>query len=134
MWSLFLSAKIYETQNYIFTNLKSSLKWKWSYHRRCKIKTRRIALKKISSHNISMEELKDLAKSWNFFQTIKRFRYFVKTMSDEDFTFAVRQTSEQILDKKKDTINPFFKNARWWKFIKKNGDLYIKNNERFKYK
>lgn len=75
---------------------------KISYHRRRKIKTRRIALRDLILRGI--EEPKDLANELNVtVPTIKRDLKALKTMSDEDFTFQTRQTSQEILNKK-DTI------------------------------
>jgi transcriptional antiterminator len=72
---------------------------KISYHRRRKIKTRRIALRDLILRGI--EEPKDLAKELNVtIPTIKRDLDALKTMSEEDFTFETRQTSQEILDKK----------------------------------
>jgi len=75
---------------------------KISYHRRRKIKTRRIALRDLILRGI--EDPKDLAKELKVtVPTIKRDLEALKTMSEEDFTFETRQTSQEILDKK-DTI------------------------------
>ncbi len=75
---------------------------KISYHRRRKIKTRRIALRDLILRGI--EDPKDLAEELKVtVPTIKRDLEALKTMSDEDFTFQTRQTSEEILEKK-DTI------------------------------
>jgi DeoR/GlpR family transcriptional regulator of sugar metabolism len=75
---------------------------KISYHRRRKIKTRRIALRDLISQG--MEDPKQLAKELNVtVPTIKRDLEALKTMNEEDFTFQTRQTSQEILDKK-DTI------------------------------
>jgi len=72
---------------------------KISYHRRRKIKTRRIAIRDLISRGI--EEPKELAKELEvILPTIKRDLEALKTMSEEDFTFQKRATSEQILDKK----------------------------------
>ena len=72
---------------------------KISYHRRRKIKTRRIALRDLISQGI--EEPKDLAKELKVtIPTIMRDLEALKTMSEEDFTFTTRQTSQEILDKK----------------------------------
>jgi transcriptional antiterminator len=72
---------------------------KISYHRRRKIKTRRIALRDLILRGI--EEPKDLAKELKVtIPTIKRDLDALKTMSEEDFTFETRQTSQEILDKK----------------------------------
>ena len=75
---------------------------KISYHRRRKIKTRRIALRDLILQG--MNDPKDLAKELKVtIPTIKKDLEALKTMSNEDFTFATRQTSQEILDKK-DTI------------------------------
>lgn len=75
---------------------------KISYHRRRKIKTRRIAIKEYILKGI--EDPKELAKELKVtLPTIKKDLEALKTMSDEDLTFAKRQTSKEILDKK-DTI------------------------------
>lgn len=75
---------------------------KISYHRRRKIKIRRIALRDLILRGIN--ESKDLAKELKVtIQTIKRDLEAIKTMSEEDFTFETRETSQEILDKK-DTI------------------------------
>lgn len=75
---------------------------KISYHRRRKMKTRRIALRDLILRGI--EDLKDLAYELKVtVPTIKRDIEALKTMSDEDFTFQTRQTSQEILEKK-DTI------------------------------
>ena len=72
---------------------------KISYHRRRKIKTRRIALRDLISQGV--EEPKDLAKELKVtIPTIMRDLEALKTMSEEDFTFTTRQTSQEILDKK----------------------------------
>lgn len=75
---------------------------KISYHRRRKIKTRRIALRDLILQGI--EDPKDLAKELKVTEpTIKRDLEALKIMSEENFTFETRQTSQEILDKK-DTI------------------------------
>lgn len=72
---------------------------KISYHRRRKIKTRRIAIRDLILQGI--ENPIDLAKELKVtVSTIKRDLEAMKTMSEEDFTFATRQTSQEILDKK----------------------------------
>ena len=72
---------------------------KISYHRRRKIKTRRIALRELLLRGV--QEPKDLAKELNVtVQTIKKDLDAIKTMSEKDFTFETRQTSQDILDKK----------------------------------
>lgn len=75
---------------------------KISYHRRRKIKTRRIALRDLMLKG--MEDPKELAKELKVtVPTIKKDLEALKTMSEEDFTFETRQTSGEILEKK-DTI------------------------------
>ena len=75
---------------------------KISYHRRRKIKIRRIAIRDLIEKGI--EDPKDLAKELKVtVPTIKRDLEALKTMSEEDLTFRTKQTSEQILEKK-DTI------------------------------
>lgn len=75
---------------------------KISYHRRRRMKTRRIAIRKLIQRGI--EEPKDLARELKVtVQTIKRDLEAMKTMVEEDFTFQKKQTSQEILDKK-DTI------------------------------
>ena len=72
---------------------------KISYHRRRKIKIRRIALRDLILRGI--EDPKDLAKELNVtVPTIKRDLEALKTMREEDLTFETRQTSQEILDKK----------------------------------
>jgi len=72
---------------------------KISYHRRRKIKTRRIAIRNLILGGI--EDPKDLAKELKVtIPTIKKDLDALKTMSEEDLTFEVRQTSQDILDKK----------------------------------
>lgn len=72
---------------------------KISYHRRRKIKTRRIALRELINRGI--EEPKDLAKELKVtVPTIKRDLEALETMSEEDFTFQKKSTSQQILEKK----------------------------------
>ena len=93
---------------------------KISYHRRRKIKTRRIALRDLILRGI--EEPKDLAKELKVtLQTIKRDLEAIKTMSEEDFTFENRQTSQEILDKK-DTILKMLDDENYYT---ENGDLNI---------
>ena len=72
---------------------------KISYHRRRKIKNRRIALRELLQRGI--EEPKDLAKELKVtLPTIKKDLEALKTMSEEDLTFQTRQTSQEILNKK----------------------------------
>lgn len=70
-----------------------------SYHRRKKIKTRRIALSKLIKDGI--EDPKELA---NFLKvtlpTIKKDIEALKTMTIEDLTFKTKASSEDILEKK----------------------------------
>ncbi|KAB7883059.1 hypothetical protein [Poseidonibacter ostreae] len=75
---------------------------KISYHRRRKIKTRRIALDKLIKDGI--EEPKELAELLKVtIPTIKRDIEELKTMSKSDLTFKTKESSQQILEKK-DTI------------------------------
>lgn len=93
---------------------------KISYHRRRKIKTRRIALRDLVSQG--MNNPKDLAKELKVtIPTIKKDLEALKTMSNEDFTFATRQTSQEILDKK-DTILKMLDDENYYT---QNGDLNI---------
>lgn len=93
---------------------------KISYHRRRKIKTRRIALRDLILRGI--ENPKDLAKELKVTEpTIKRDLEALKTMSKEDFTFETRQTSQEILDKK-DSILKMLDDE---KYYNENGDLNI---------
>jgi DeoR/GlpR family transcriptional regulator of sugar metabolism len=93
---------------------------KISYHRRRKIKTRRIALRYLISQG--MTDPKDLAKELKVtIPTIKKDLEALKTLSDEDFTFATRQTSQEILDKK-DTILKMLDDENYYT---QNGDLNI---------
>lgn len=72
---------------------------KISYHRRRKIKTRRIAIRELMSKGI--ENPIDLAKELKVtVPTIKKDLEAMKTMSEDDFTFATKQTSQEILNKK----------------------------------
>lgn len=93
---------------------------KISYHRRRKMKTRRIALRDLILSGI--EEPKDLAKELKVtVQTIKRDLEALKTMSDEDFTFQTRQTSKELLEKK-DTILKMLDDEEYYT---SNGDINI---------
>lgn len=93
---------------------------KISYHRRRKIKTRRIALRDLILKGI--EDPKDLAKELKVtIATIKRDLDSLKTMSEEDFTFNTRQTSQEILDKK-DMILKILDDENYYN---ENGDLNI---------
>ncbi len=76
---------------------------KISYHRRRKMKTRRIAIRDLILQGI--EDPNDLAKELKVtVQTIKRDLEAMKTMSEEDFTFAKRDSSQEILDKKDEIL------------------------------
>jgi len=93
---------------------------KISYHRRRKMKTRRIALRDLILQGI--EDPKDLAKELKVtMPTIKRDLEALKTMSEEDFTFETRQTSQEILDKK-DTILQMLDNEEYYN---DNGEINI---------
>ena len=75
---------------------------KISYHRRRKIKTRRIAIRDLISRGI--EDPKELSKQLKVtVPTIKKDLEALKTMSEEELSFNIRQTSQSMLDKK-DTI------------------------------
>ncbi len=93
---------------------------KISYHRRRKIKTRRIALRDLILRGIN--EPKELAKELKVtVPTIKRDLEALKTMSEEQFTFQTRQSSQEILDKK-DTILRMLDNEEYYN---ENGDINI---------
>ena len=93
---------------------------KISYHRRRKIKTRRIALRDLILKGI--EDPKDLAKELKVtVQTIKRDLEALETMSKEDFIFETRQTSQEILDKKETILNMLDDEA----YYKENGEINI---------
>lgn len=67
------------------------------------MKNRRIAIKELISNGI--EDPKELAKELKVtVPTIKRDLEAMKTMSEEDFTFQKRQTSQEILDKKDEIL------------------------------
>ena len=77
---------------------------KISYHRRRKIKTRRIALRDLLNQGV--ENPVDLAKKLKVtIPTIKRDLEAIKTMTEEDFTFQKKQTSQEILDKKETILS-----------------------------
>ena len=93
---------------------------KISYHRRRKIKTRRIALRDLILQGI--EDPKELAKELKVtLPTIKRDLEALKTMSQEDFTFKQKQTSKEILEKK-DTILQMLDDEEYYT---ENGDINI---------
>ncbi len=76
---------------------------KISYHRRRKMKTRRIAIRELISNGI--DDPKDLAKELKVtVPTIKRDLQAMETMTEEDFSFQKRQTSQEILDKKDEIL------------------------------
>ena len=90
---------------------------KISYHRRRKIKTRRIAIRDLILRGI--EDPKDLAKELQVtLPTIKRDLEALKTMSDEDLTFETRQTSQEILNKKDMILKMLYKEKNYYE----NGD------------
>ncbi|WP_228156440.1 hypothetical protein [Arcobacter caeni] len=69
-----------------------------------------------------IENPKDLAKELKVTEpTIKRDLEALETMSEEDFTFETRQTSQEILDKK-DSILKMLDDE---KYYNENGDLNI---------
>ncbi len=69
-----------------------------------------------------IEDPKDLAKELKVTEpTIKRDLEALKTMSEEDFTFETRQTSQEILDKK-DTILQMLDNEEYYN---DNGEINI---------
>jgi len=93
---------------------------KISYHRRRKIKTRRIALRDLILRGI--EDPKDLAKKLKVtVPTIKKDLEALKTMTEEDFTFEKRQTSQEILDKK-ETILQMLDDENYYN---ENGEINI---------
>lgn len=93
---------------------------KISYHRRRKIKTRRIAIRELISNGI--DDPKELAKELNVtVPTIKRDLEAMKTMSEDDFTFAKRETSQEILDKKDEILRMLDDEE----YYTQNGDINI---------
>ena len=93
---------------------------KISYHRRRKIKTRRIALRDLILRGI--ENPIDLAEKLKVtVQTIKRDLEAIKTMDEEDFKFQTRQTSQEILEKK-DLILKMLDDENYYN---ENGELNI---------
>jgi len=93
---------------------------KISYHRRRKMKPRRIALRDLINKGI--ENPIDLAKELKVtVPTIKRDLEALTTMSEEDFTFQKKQTSQEILEKK-DTILSMLDNEEYYN---SNGELNI---------
>ncbi|APW65984.1 MULTISPECIES: hypothetical protein [Arcobacteraceae] len=93
---------------------------KISYHRRRKIKTRRIAINQFLQNGI--DDPKELARELKVtIPTIKRDLEALKTMTKEDLTFETRQTSQELLDKK-DTILSMLDNEEYYN---ENGELNI---------
>lgn len=93
---------------------------KISYHRRRKIKTRRIALRDLILKGI--ENPIDLAEKLKVtVPTIKRDLEAIKTMDEEDFKFQTRQTSQEILQKK-DLILKMLDDENYYN---ENGELNI---------
>ncbi|PUE66236.1 hypothetical protein [Arcobacter lacus] len=93
---------------------------KISYHRRRKIKTRRIAIRDLILRGI--ENPIDLAEKLKVtVPTIKRDLEAIKTMDEEDFKFQTRQTSQEILEKK-DLILKMLDDENYYN---ENGELNI---------
>lgn len=93
---------------------------KISYHRRRKIKTRRIAIRDLILRGI--ENPIDLAEKLKVtVQTIKKDLEAIKSMDEEDFKFQTRQTSQEIL-KKKDLILKMLDDENYYN---ENGELNI---------
>jgi len=93
---------------------------KISYHRRRKIKTRRIALRDLILKGI--DDPKELAKELKVtVPTIKKDLEALPHMNEEDFTFQKKQTSQQILDKK-ETILSMLDDEEYYN---ENGDINI---------
>ncbi|KLD95960.1 hypothetical protein [Aliarcobacter butzleri] len=93
---------------------------KISYHRRRKIKTRRIAIRDLILRGI--ENPIDLAEKLKVtVQTIKKDLEAIKTMDEEDFKFQTRQTSQEILEKK-DLILKMLDDENYYN---ENGELNI---------
>lgn len=93
---------------------------KISYHRRRKIKTRRIALRDLIQRGI--EDPKELAKELKVtVPTIKRDLEALEFMDEEDFTFRKKQSSQEILEKK-DRILSMLDDEEYYN---ENGDINI---------
>ncbi|MPL68615.1 hypothetical protein SDC9_14343 [bioreactor metagenome] len=93
---------------------------KISYHRRRKIKTRRIAIRDLILRGI--ENPIDLAEKLKVtVQTIKKDLEAIKTMDEEDFKFQTRQISQEILEKK-DLILKMLDDENYYN---ENGELNI---------
>ena len=93
---------------------------KISYHRRRKIKTRRIAIRDLILRGI--ENPIDLAEKLKVtVQTKKKDLEAIKSMDEEDFKFQTRQTSQEILEKK-DLILKMLDDENYYN---ENGELNI---------
>lgn len=93
---------------------------KISYHRRRKIKTRRIAIRDLILRGI--ENPIDLAEKLKVtVQTIKKDLEAIKSMDEENFKFQTRQTSQEILEKK-DLILKMLDDENYYN---ENGELNI---------
>lgn len=93
---------------------------KISYHRRRKIKTRRIAIRDLILRGI--ENPIDLAEKLKVtVQTIKKDLEAIISMDEEDFKFQTRQTSQEILEKK-DLILKMLDDENYYN---ENGELNI---------
>jgi len=93
---------------------------KISYHRRRKMKTRRIAIRNLILKGI--DHPKDLAKELKVtVQTIKRDLEAIKTMKEEDFSFKTKGSSKEILQKK-DKILKMLDDENYYN---DNGDINI---------
>lgn len=93
---------------------------KISYHRRRKIKTRRIAIRDLILRGI--ENPIDLAEKLKVtVQTIKKDLEAIKTMDEEDFKFQTKQTSQEIIEKK-DLILKMLDDENYYN---ENGELNI---------
>ena len=93
---------------------------KISYHRRRKIKTRRIALRELLNRGI--DNPKELAQELKVaIPTIKRDLEALLYMSEEEFTFKTKQTSKEILEKK-DMILKMLDDEEYYT---ENGDINI---------
>jgi DeoR/GlpR family transcriptional regulator of sugar metabolism len=93
---------------------------KISYHRRKKIKTRRIALRELIKDGI--EDPKELASILKVTSpTIKKDLEALKTMTIEDFTFKTKATSQDMIEKK-DLILKMLDDENYYN---ENGELNI---------
>lgn len=93
---------------------------KISYHRRRKIKTRRIALRELLNRGI--DDPKELSRELKVtIPTIKRDLEALPSMSEEEFTFRTKETSQETLEKK-DKILRMLDDEE---FYTENGDINI---------